>query len=30
MDSAGKEMNASEEYSYFDAYEAAGLCFDGC
>jgi hypothetical protein len=28
MDSAGKGMNASEEHSYFDAYEAEGLYFD--
>jgi hypothetical protein len=28
MDSAGKGMNASEEHSYFDAYEAAGLYFE--
>jgi hypothetical protein len=28
MDSAGKGMNADEEHSYFDAYEAAGLYFE--
>jgi hypothetical protein len=28
MDSAGKGMNADEEHSYFDAYQAEGLSFD--